>query len=145
MALKVSWFESVQQDMEKLLHDLTRRKPPQSQFLPQPWQPAIDIYKTADYIVILAELAGVSEEDVVIEISPTILLLRGHREAGPQFSGRKECHQLEICQGVFEQAIHLPFPVDPDGVTTSFQRGMLEIVLPKTKQEQTRQIRVKGT
>lgn len=57
MALKVSWFESVQQNilnMERLLDDLTRRKPPHSHFLPKPWQPAIDIYKFVE----AAEMAG---------------------------------------------------------------------------------------
>mgnify|MGYP001577062567 CR=1 FL=1 len=146
MALKTSWFESVQrnlQDMEKLLDDLSRRKPPHSHFLPKPWQPAIDIYKTADSIVVLAELAGVGEEDIEMEISPFSLLLRGHRQAGPRCPEKKECHQLEIYWGVFEQAIHLPFPIDPDGATASFQKGILVVVLPKAKQEQTHQIRVR--
>ncbi len=144
MVLRGSWFQSMQQDMERLLDDLARRKPPHSQFLPQPWQPAIDIYETPDSIIVLTELAGIREEGMEIEINSTSLLLRGQRQAGQQAPEKKECHQLEIYWGAFERAVNLPCPIDPDGSKASFRGGILEIVLPKAKRENSYQIRVRG-
>ena len=52
------------QEMERLLRHYAGAKPPMVQFAKRVWEPAIDVYETAEEVVIIAEIAGVEAEAV---------------------------------------------------------------------------------
>lgn len=93
------------------------------------WQPNIDVYETRDALVVLVELAGVSPDDVRLDVKDGVLRIRGRRSATFR-SGYAQFHRLEIAQGLFERGVRLPRPVDESAAEATFKAGFLEIVLP---------------
>jgi HSP20 family protein len=94
------------------------------------WSPAVDIYETNEALILKAELAGFSKEDVNIEIKERALLLRGSR---PRESEVNEAHYhcMEWASGAFERFFLLPTTIDPEQVTASYKDGVFKLRLPK--------------
>jgi HSP20 family protein len=94
------------------------------------WSPAVDIYETADALILKAELPGFSREDVNIEIKQHALLLRGSRPR--EFEVAVEhYHCIERMSGAFQRIFLLPTTIDSEKVTISCQDGLLNVRLPK--------------
>jgi HSP20 family protein len=94
------------------------------------WSPAVDIYETADALILKAELPGFSSEDVNIEIKQHALLLRGSRPR--EFEVAVEYyHCIERMSGSFQRFFLLPTAIDSERVTISCQNGLLNVRLPK--------------
>jgi HSP20 family protein len=94
------------------------------------WSPAVDIYETADALILKAELPGFSREDVNLEIKQHALLLRGSRPR--EFEVAVEhYHCIERMSGAFQRIFLLPTTIDSEKVTISCQDGLLNVRLPK--------------
>lgn len=132
MAFRRDWFTTMPQEVERLIDDFSRRKPPSLQFRLRAWEPAVDVTETETQVVVLVELAGVRREDVELAVDRNTLLVRGQRPEG-QHTGKRSCHRLEIYWGAFERVVPLPTPVHPEATQAVFRDGMMEIVLTKVK------------
>src|SRR5436305_15144102 len=94
------------------------------------WIPAMDLVETEDAFVLRADLPGLSEGDVNIELEDNVLTLSGERKA--EHEERKEgYYRVERASGTFSRSLTLPQGVDPAAVTASFDRGVLEVRVPK--------------
>lgn len=132
MAFRRDWFTTMHQEVERLMDDFSRRKPPSLQFRLRAWEPAVDVTETDTQVVVLVELAGVRREDVELAVDRNTLLVRGQRPEG-QHTCKRSCHRLEIYWGPFERVVPLPAPVHPEATHAVFRDGMMEIVLTKVK------------
>jgi HSP20 family protein len=94
------------------------------------WSPAVDIYERDDALILRAELAGCSREDVTIEIKQHALLLRGSRPRESEVN-EEHYHCMEWASGTFERSFLLPASIDQDGVTASYNNGVFTLRLPK--------------
>jgi HSP20 family protein len=101
----------------------------------------VDVYETDDDVVVLAEIAGISEEEVEIIVDGTVLILSGERHPHPSRPGRLYS-QMEVCHGPFRRELVLPADVDPDRARATYSQGMLEIVLPKAPSRMSRQVKI---
>jgi HSP20 family protein len=137
-------IDVMQREMERLLGHFASSKPPMVQFSPRVWQPAIDVYETDEQLVVVVELAGVREEDIEIMVDRSTFVIRGERKA-PSASGQRTYHQMEIASGPFERGIVLPVAVVPGQTKASYRDGLVEVILPKVKEEQTRRVQIKAT
>src|SRR6185503_4706721 len=103
------------------------------------WMPAMDLVETADHFVLRADLPGMSEEDVNIEVEDRVLTVSGERKS--EHSENKEgYHRVERAFGSFSRSLTLPEGVDPEAVAASFDRGVLEIRIPKPEARKPRRI-----
>ncbi len=93
------------------------------------WTPPVDIFETEDCYVVTAEVAGLSREDLQIQIQEGKLTLRGERQSGDCSSVRFE--RVERGHGRFARAFVLPHAVDATGVTADLQNGVLTVTVPK--------------
>jgi HSP20 family protein len=93
------------------------------------WMPPVDIYETEDRYVVTAEVAGLSRDDLQIQVQEGKLTLRGERQAAEQSSVRYE--RVERGHGRFARAFVLPHAVDASAVTADLQNGVLTITVPK--------------
>jgi len=98
------------------------------------WRPPTDVYETRDALIVMVELAGVSEDDIQVTLFNDLLVVEGERPQ-PPFTPVEmhSCHQLGIKYGMFRSEIHLPALVDQTGVRADYTAGILRIVLPKTE------------
>ena len=106
------------------------------------WIPAMDLVETADHYVLRADLPGLGDDDVNVQLEDNVLTISGERR-GDQPSEPEGHYRLERPTGVFSRALTLPDGVDPDGVAARFDRGVLEIRIPKPEQKKPRQVRIK--
>jgi HSP20 family protein len=137
-------LELMQHEMNRLLDHIAGSKPPMVRFSPCAWEPAIDVYETADAVVVAVELAGVKESDMQIVVDRDTFTIRGERRTAAGAGGKRAYHQMEIVSGPFGRSINLPAAVDAASSTASFVDGMVEVVLPKAKKRGTLRIKVQG-
>jgi HSP20 family protein len=105
------------------------------------WIPAMDLVETQDDFVLRADLPGLSEEDVNIELEDNILTISGERKA--EHEERKEgYYRVERSSGTFSRSLTLPEGVNPDGVRASFDRGVLEVRIPKPEERKPRKVAI---
>jgi HSP20 family protein len=105
------------------------------------WLPAMDLVETADHYVLRADLPGLSDEDVTIQLEDDMLLVSGERKADHQ-GEREGYYRLERAFGSFSRSLTLPEGVDPERVQAKFDRGVLEIRIPKPEQKKTKTVQI---
>lgn len=98
------------------------------------WKPPVNIYETGEAITIVAELAGVKDEDIHLEVSRRMVKIAGERMERSRGEGSRY-RLAEITYGHFERTLSLSIPIDTDGVTATYNDGMLEIHIPKLPPE----------
>src|SRR3954454_18095735 len=88
------------------------------------WMPAMDLVETQNHFVLRADLPGMSEEDVNIELEDRVLTVSGERKA-EQTENKDGFHRVERAFGSFSRSLTLPEGIDPESVAASFDRGVL--------------------
>jgi HSP20 family protein len=101
----------------------------------------VDVYETEREVVVVAEMAGISEAEVEITVQGRMLVVSGERRPNPGRPGRLYS-QMEICHGPFRRELLLPAEVNPDEARVEYSQGMLEIVLPKVRRRTGRRVRI---
>jgi HSP20 family protein len=107
------------------------------------WTPAMDLAETEDAFVLRADLPGVSQEDVHIELEDTVLTVSGERKSDHESKG-EGFYRVERSFGSFSRSLTLPKGVDPEAVAASFTDGVLEVRIPKPEQRKPRRISING-
>ena len=123
-----SQFEHIRRRMEQARQRVIGA--PGSPFSVPFMEPAVDVYETEDAVVIIAEIAGIGQEEVELEVEGTICVLRGERKPG-RTGPKRDYSQMEIGHGPFLRELLLPAEVNRDAVQTVYKDGMLQISLPK--------------
>jgi len=91
----------------------------------------MDMFETDENIYLYAELAGMEEKEISIEIRDNCLNVTGER----RFSAREDetYTRVERAYGAFRRSFRLPVSVDEENVHAEFRLGVLKITLPKLK------------
>jgi HSP20 family protein len=105
------------------------------------WAPAVDIYETKDAIVVNAELPGIEQKDVEVQIHDNMLTIRGERKFETDVK-RENFHRIERSYGTFQRSFSLPNTIRQDTVKARFTNGILEITLPKMEEAKPKQVKV---
>jgi HSP20 family protein len=108
---------------------------------PRRWIPAMDLVETAEDFVLRADLPGLSEQDISIELEDNVLTVSGERKSEQQ--ERKEgYYRIERSSGAFSRSLTLPEGVDPQAVSANFERGVLEVRIPKPEERKPRKVAI---
>ena len=92
------------------------------------WYPAADVYQTPTGWLVKVELAGVSSEDVEIEIDGNVLAIVGTRRDRSCATG-VSYHQMEISYSRFEKILQFPNSIEGACIEHNFENGLLIIHL----------------
>jgi len=105
------------------------------------WQPVVDIFEEAEAIRLVAEVPGVSPEDVRISVEGNLLTVGGVKE---QVTGSKaeKVHRNERTYGAFERTFTLGASIDPSTIKATYTLGVLTITLPKAETSKPHLIKV---
>ena len=106
--------------------------------------PAIDSDDTDKEMVVKAELPGVTEKDVEVNLAGDVLTIKGEKKA-EQEEKNGDSYYMERRFGSFARSIRLPFAVKDQDVEAKFSSGVLTVRLPKPAdmQKLVRRIEVK--
>ena len=135
-------FSTLQNEMNRLFGSVFDTPPaPGSGGTLRRWMPAMDLVETGDHFVLRADLPGLSEEDVNIEVEDRVLTISGERKAEHQVD-KDGFHRIERAFGTFSRSLTLPEGIDPEAVQASFDRGVLEVRIPKPEERKPRKITI---
>ncbi|MDQ6779291.1 MAG: Hsp20/alpha crystallin family protein [Actinomycetota bacterium] len=105
------------------------------------WIPAMDLVETEAEFVLRADLPGVSEGDVNIELEDRVLTISGERKAEHE-EHKEGYYRVERSTGTFTRTLTLPEGVDPAGIKASFDKGVLEVRIPKPQEKKPRRVSI---
>lgn len=105
------------------------------------WIPAMDLAETEGELILTADLPGMSEEDVEIEIKDNVLTISGERTASTEQQERGY-HRVERSVGRFSRSLTLPEGVDADQIVAAFDRGVLEVTIPKPEERKPHRVTI---
>ncbi len=132
----------VQERMGRLFEELPESIGPSLPVSPEMAQtPYVDVVDRDNDVVVTADLPGVDKKDIKIDVRDNVLEISAQRKIEKE---EKEDgflrHERRFSQ--FYRAIRLPAPVDKSKAKASFNNGVLEITLPKTKKAEVSEIPV---
>jgi HSP20 family protein len=104
-------------------------------------EPAIDLYEDDNEIVVKAELAGMTKDDIQISFADNVLTIKGEKNKEEEDSG-KNYYRAERVYGAFVRSLVLPAEVNPDKARAIFKNGVLEVHMPKTEAAKKKEIKV---
>ena len=107
------------------------------------WVPQMDLVEAEDHFVLKADLPGLDEGDVSIAVQDGTLTISGERKAEHE-SRERGWYRIERSFGSFNRSLTLPDRVDPDGISASFDRGVLEVRIPKPEEHKPRRVEIKA-
>lgn len=105
------------------------------------WIPPMDLMETEQHYVLKADLPGLTEDDINIELENNILTVSGDRKAEQEQKG-EGYYRVERAFGTFARTLTLPEGVDPDGIAASFDNGVLEVRIPKPEETKPRRVSI---
>ena len=125
-------FRSMSQRVSQIINEVTQRR--YYRFSRSAaWEPAVNIQEDEDHLYLCVELAGLSDDAIVVEMANRKLQIRGERSVTrPPGSKSPTCilHK-EINSGAFERIIDLPDCADPDDIEAKLEAGFLWITINK--------------
>jgi HSP20 family protein len=135
-------LSSLQNDMNRLFNTFfDTTTPGNGGNSPRRWIPAMDLVETDDQFVLKADLPGLTDEDVSIDVEGDVLTVSGERKA--EHEDKREGYvRVERSFGAFRRSLTLPEGVDPEAVSASFDRGVLEVRIPKPEQRKPRRVAI---
>lgn len=130
---------ALQGEMNRLFSSLIDTPAPAG--APRRWVPAVDVAETGEAFVLKADLPGVAEDDVSVEIEGGVLTISGERRAEHE-EEREGWYRVERSFGAFRRAVTLPDGVDPERVRATFDRGVLEVRIPRPASQVPHRVRI---
>jgi HSP20 family protein len=109
-------------------------------FLPQPvsWMPAVEVTENDKEIAITAELPGLSEKEVEVDVDDDVITIRGEKVEEKREEKDRRYHVVERTYGTFRRSFTLPSNIDAQHTHAEFRNGVLTVRLPKTEVEKPR-------
>lgn len=106
--------------------------------------PALNVRQTDKEVVVEADVPGMKQEDIDIEIGENSVSIKGERKATHEESDKKHSYyHREVNYGSFHRAVTLPVEIDADNAKADLEHGTLTIVLPKAEPAKPKTIKLK--
>ena len=106
-------------------------------------QLAVDMFQTANEIIIQAVVAGVKQDEIDVSITQDMVTIQGKRQRQRETSGDDYYYQ-ELYWGGFSRSVLLPQEVDSDASEATLKNGLLSIKLPKIDKNRIQKLRIKN-
>ena len=141
--------EELEREMRRVSDDILLQMFRISSMSGEVWAPRVDLYETAESVVVKVCVAGLEPDQMELTLSGDnrFLTVRGVRaEHDDDKPERIRYHQLEVYYGPFERVVALPteVPVDRDKLTATYKDGFLKVILPKKQQISTKKIEIES-
>lgn len=139
-------LSSVPEEMERLMRRRFGSLAPAEdgeEGLVAAWAPAVDIREDDDQFVVHADIPGVEPKDIDVSLENGMLTISGERKEEKE-DEKEGYRRMERFSGQFFRRFSLPDTADADKVKARSRKGVLELVIPKTREHQARRIEVEA-
>lgn len=107
------------------------------------FRPAVDIYEDEKAIYLKAELPGINPDEIKINVENDVLTLEGERKFEKE-EKKEGYHRVERSYGSFRRSFSVPDNVSTEDIDATYKDGVLTLTLPKTREANAREIKVKA-
>jgi HSP20 family protein len=133
----------LQDRMNRLFEDATQRRARndstnRDEFERADWTPAADIYETEENYLIAMDLPGVSREALELDVDDNRLVVKGTRIVEESTK-----HRAERPRGKFLRTFTVPGSVDQAQIGAEYKDGVLQVRLPKRKEQKSKRVEIK--
>jgi HSP20 family protein len=104
---------------------------------------ALDIYETADSVVVKSTVPGVKAEDIDITITGDVLTIKGETKTEEKVEKASYIRQ-ERRYGAFQRSVQLPGSLVTDKAEAAFENGVLTLTIPKSEESKPKTIKVEA-
>ncbi len=126
------------EEIEEIARDFSRR----TGFNGETLSPYTDIQEEKDQLVVKTELPGINEADLEVTLEDNILTIKAEKKE--ETTEDTTHHTRERYYGTYVRSISLPYHVNGDKVSATFEKGVLELRLPKAEELKARRIEIKA-
>ena len=135
---------SLQSEMNRLLNTLYN-SPTNARNLAvaRRFVPSMDLVETDTNYVLKADLPGLSEEDVAIEVADNVLTVTGERKSDTE-EKKDGYRRVERSFGSFRRSLRLPEGVDAGAISARFDKGVLEVSVPKPAERRPHRVAIQS-
>src|SRR4051812_31989777 len=128
---------------KKMMQDRGERSDEWMEEAAEEGQLTVDVFNTANDIVIKTIVAGVKPDDLDISISRDMVTIRGKREETREVSDDDYFHR-ELYWGSFSRTVLLPEEIDVEAAEANEKHGLLTIRLPKLDKKRQTKLKVRS-
>ena len=133
---------ALRDEIDRLFDDFMGGWPLSSRLAPtREFIPSIDMSDTDGEVKVSAELPGMSEDDVDVELDEDTLTIRGEKKQEEEEEKEGRYWRESSC-GEFVREVPLPSAVDTDKAEASFKNGKLTVKLPKREEEKSKRRKI---
>lgn len=104
-------------------------------------QLAVDVFQTEDALILMAPIAGVSDDNLEVSITDEVVSVRGTRTQ-PESVPQENYFVQECYWGSFSRSYVLPVAVDADAASAQLKDGLLTIKIPRVEKSKTRILKI---
>ena len=136
-------FADLRDEMDRLWEAMFTRRRPEGAAFPLAQAPAVDVFEKDGQLHVRAELPGIDEKDIEIEVTHEGLTISGEKKEEHEVK-EDNYYRSERSYGRFVRHIPLPERADVDKAEAKFNKGVLEIDMPVRAEEGRKKIEVKS-
>ncbi|MCW3060091.1 MAG: Heat shock protein Hsp20 [Capsulimonas sp.] len=131
----------LQREVNRLFEDNSRTSRGTETTAARTWAPSVDILEDGSEIIVIADLPGLRQEDIDIELTGETLTIKGERKF--EDTQRKDRYvRVERSYGTFQRSFTIGVPIQNDAVKASYKDGILEVHLPKSEETKPKKVQV---
>ncbi|WP_027578646.1 Hsp20/alpha crystallin family protein [Bradyrhizobium sp. Ai1a-2] len=133
-------FAFLQQEIDRVFDGLSRNFPAFT--AAGRTLPSMDVSETDKTIEITAELPGLEQKDVELNLADNLLTIRGEKK-NEREEKAKDYHLVERSFGSFARSVELPAGVKAEDISAEISKGVLKVTVRKPEPKQSKQIEIK--
>jgi len=134
-------LQSLQQEVNRLFGTAFDAQAGGNGAVGRRWIPAMDLVEEGERYVLRADLPGLSESDVNVELDDNVLTISGQRRS--EHEDRKDgYYRIERASGSFSRSLTLPDGIDPESINAHFENGVLEVRISKPEERKPRRVAI---
>jgi HSP20 family protein len=139
-------FSNLQREINRLFDDFSRGWSavgwPTTGKTPE-LMPSMNVAESEKEIEITAELPGLEEKDVQVNVADNVLTIKGEKKSEKEEKD-KNYRMLERSYGSFSRTLELPAGINPDNIKAALSNGVLKVTVPKPAPAQVKKVEVKA-
>src|SRR5215212_3322827 len=131
--------DSLQSEVNRLFDTFFGEQPANGSI--RRWVPPMDLVETDDHLILKADLPGLDRDDVNIEVKGGVLTVSGERKTEHE-ERTGGFYRVERAFGGFSRSMTLPEHVDAERINASFDKGVLEVRIPKPEERKPHRVQI---
>jgi HSP20 family protein len=134
-------YATLQDRINRVFRDSYRSASQDDSLTTSSFAPAVDVYEDEHKLTLKIEVPGINEQDIDVRVENNTLTVHGERKIEKE-EKEENYRRVERQYGRFTRTFTLPQIVDSENVSASYDKGVLNISLPKKAEAKPKQIKV---